>query len=89
MNANIVELPSFHDHHEPVAPGRSLRELKSNEVMLIERFIDGQYDGTGHRELAAFLLRNPEWICWVATRVNEQFETSHHGPKGYFLRCVA
>ena len=86
MNANI---PAFYDHCGPDSTGRSLTELEPGQGALIERFIDGECNDAEKCELAAFLLSNPQWICWVARRVNKNFETSHrHGRKGYFVRSA-
>jgi hypothetical protein len=90
MNANIVQIPALYDRGEPESVECSLRELKSDEAALIERFIDGQSDAAEHRQLVAFLLRNPAWISWIASRINENFESSHQNvPKGYFMRNAA
>ncbi len=75
MNANI---PAFYDRCGPDSIGRNLTELEPDQAVLIQRFIDGQSKGTEHRQLAAFWLCNPEWIPWVASRVNDCFEASHH-----------
>ena len=83
MNANI---PAFYDRCGPDSIGRNLNELEPDQAVLIERFIDGQCNSTEHRQLAAFLLCNPEWISWIASRVNDRIESSHQdGRKGYFL----
>jgi len=90
MNAPIVQIPESYNRYETETIRPSLSGLKSKEAVLIERFLAAQCNDAENRELVKFLLRHPEWICWISHRVNEDFETSfQHGRKGYFLRSAA
>ena len=69
MKDDISLLLEFFERCGPEVQGRGLGVLESHQAARIERFIDGQCDGTERRELAQFLQLHPAWIRWIADRV--------------------
>jgi len=74
MNDEISILLAFHASSGPDVVGHGSAELAPDKAALIERFLAGRCNDEERRELASFLLQNPERIRWIAEQIKSTRE---------------